>query len=899
MTLLDDPQVGQLRHVESTAVTDSPNRRLPGWRFAARLARREVRRRPGRTALVAALVAIPILAMTVGLGVVQTASDTPQERFEQQYGRADVSAYIFDLSRDAVVRRVPAGSHVAFTRQLNTSITTPGGRVISYVDFRIIPFDDPITDGIVQVDRGRFPSGPAEVLLEHDIAGALGVGVGDTFELARPSGQWTVVGIGRTNSNLDSPLFAVSEFDDDRVDDDDAGDVALIDLPADFTADDLQAISLTETEGANTDVAPAFAASIGWDLTGGDEDPVAALAWGWVAGAIALAAVGVIIAAAFASSARRQLTTIGLLSANGASEHLVRRTLALQGAWTGLIGATIGVAAGLVATPLTRDVTERAVNHQIGAWTFDPAALLVILGTGVLAATIAAMVPARSASRIPVLSALAGRRPLATVPRRLVPIGLTSFAGGVALLVLVTLASSEGQISTNGNVYAAAAVLGGLAVIAGMCCASPIAVDLIGRAGSRLGGTWRLAARSLSRSRTRSAGVLTAIAVTGTAAIAITTAVGSLAFGDERSVPFVPRDTVVLTSLRFDETPAAPNSDVYLSTVTAAPLDADTLEQLDVILPGATTVERFAAIPTGRIDRATSRSAFFLVADAATLDMLGLSERDRDALETTGFLDTSDFEAGSPGERPTYTDTVSTPSGPVSIEVPFAEDALRSRAGYWGAVITPERAEELGLHVVDYGVVAISPDDLTSDQRSALDQLRNGLWNVPGDAFIEPDDVPIRPVDDTDFVGLDMQLDYESTAITFPRALVDAIALAVALVLTLLVVAIGLSLAATESRDERDVLVAIGAKPRTLRVLAGSKAIVLTVGAAFLAIPTGFIPVAAVLAAADDGNRIAFPWLTALGLLVLVPALAGLAALTASAIAQRARPMTMSTLATD
>jgi hypothetical protein len=43
--------------------------------------------------------------------------------------------------------------------------------------------------------------------------------------------------------------------------------------------------------------------------------------------------------------------------------------------------------------------------------------------------------------------------------------------------------------------------------------------------------------------------------VTGTAAIAITTAVGSIAFGDENDVPILPRDTVVLTSIRYDWTP--------------------------------------------------------------------------------------------------------------------------------------------------------------------------------------------------------------------------------------------------------------------------------------------------------------------------------------------------------
>ena len=62
------------------------------------------------------------------------------------------------------------------------------------------------------------------------------------------------------------------------------------------------------------------------------------------------------------------------------------------------------------------------------------------------------------------------------------------------------------------------------------------------------------------------------------------------------------------------------------------------------------------------------------------------------------------------------------------------------------------------------------------------------------------------------------------------------------LVLTLLVVAIGLSLAATESRDERDVLVAIGARPRTMRSLAGTKAVVMTLTGIALAIPDGADP---------------------------------------------------------
>ena len=112
------------------------------------------------------------------------------------------------------------------------------------------------------------------------------------------------------------------------------------------------------------------------------------------------------------------------------------------------------------------------------------------------------------------------------------------------------------------------------------------------------------------------------------------------------------------------------------------------------------------------------------------------------------------------------------------------------------------------------------------------------------------------------------------------------------LVLTLLVVAIGLSLAATESRDERDVLVAIGARPRTMRSLAGTKAVVMTLTGIGLAIPAGLIPTKAITEALDIPFRV--PWLAIAGLILAVPLIAGGAAWVASSVAQRVRPVRMS-----
>ena len=48
---------------------------LPQWRLASRLARREVRRRPGRTLLVVVLIAVPVFGMTVGSVLVHSHAD--------------------------------------------------------------------------------------------------------------------------------------------------------------------------------------------------------------------------------------------------------------------------------------------------------------------------------------------------------------------------------------------------------------------------------------------------------------------------------------------------------------------------------------------------------------------------------------------------------------------------------------------------------------------------------------------------------------------------------------------------------------------------------------------------------------------------------------------------------
>jgi hypothetical protein len=118
---------------------------------------------------------------------------------------------------------------------------------------------------------------------------------------------------------------------------------------------------------------------------------------------------------------------------------------------------------------------------------------------------------------------------------------------------------------------------------------------------------------------------------------------------------------------------------------------------------------------------------------------------------------------------------------------------------------------------------------------------------------------------------------------------------AAALAFAVLVVGASLALAATESRDERDVLTVAGVAPGSLARSAGGKAWLLAAIGAAMAVPIGLLPVA-VFAVADRGDMVfRVPWRTIGLLAVVLPAVAAIVALGASTLAQRLRPLRVST----
>jgi NADH:ubiquinone oxidoreductase subunit 3 (subunit A) len=223
------------------------------------------------------------------------------------------------------------------------------------------------------------------------------------------------------------------------------------------------------------------------------------------------------------------------------------------------------------------------------------------------------------------------------------------------------------------------------------------------------------------------------------------------------------------------------------------------------------------------------------------------------------------------------------------VVAPVAAHRSRASAGI-SILITPAKARELGLPIVPAGDIVTNPKPLDESQRASLDALLPTLMFGSSAAKLDPNELP------TEILWSGPR----SSAIS-PNT-VQQIILGIVVLIALVVLAMSLALSAAETRDERDVLVALGAPPRTMRSVAAWKAGLLSFTGAALAVPTGFIPVAfAYVAAARPGEsaRLAFPWTTVLELLLVAPLIAALIAGIGSTLAQRARPTQMSTFATD
>ncbi|HEU5152262.1 MAG TPA: ABC transporter permease, partial [Iamia sp.] len=482
------------------------------WQVAARLARREVRRHWVRSLLVVAIVAIPLgaaQAAAINGAVEVRGSSRPLDEgagfdtyggsdesvgFDPRLGRpSEISPPGTESGRP--VERVAVGfsirdwTHAAAAHRRGPDGLTPL-TTIALVDDDVEPIE------------GRLPRTRHEAVISPALARTAGLDVGDDLRMIASQVDLTVVGV--VDHPFDEANAAVGPLADGEEDWAAAALARIRDVDQDQVqvwAEMYELFWWDDTAGPGTAVLARSPAP------GAAELVVAA-----VAGTIAVGFVAVTSSAAFAISARRQVRQLGILAAAGAGPGDLTRAVLLQGSTLGLVGAivaTVLVYAGraVAVTWVLRPAAEDGPIIPLA-----PASVLGLAVLGVVAGTLAALVPALTASRIPVLAALAGRRP---VPRRRMwsPwVGGVVLAGGLVTLGAVTVASTHDAAPAGGET-AAGAALAVLAVMGGATALSPAVIAAVARLTGRARGTARLAGRSLSRDRMRSSAVVAASAV--------------------------------------------------------------------------------------------------------------------------------------------------------------------------------------------------------------------------------------------------------------------------------------------------------------------------------------------------------------------------------------------------
>ncbi|GHH63842.1 FtsX-like permease family protein [Lentzea cavernae] len=864
---------------------------MSGWRAALRIASREARRSPGRSALVIALIAVPVAALSFTAIVHDSTTLTPHEDAARRMGAAQAlvswpynGPVIQEPTRDFAIpatsaegeppseerlRALLPGTDLVPVERGGVNIRTTAG--VGRAGVRMLDLDNPLTHGMVTVLEGRPATTKTEITLSRKAMDRTGATLGGT--LTTEDGRtFTVVGV------IEEP---------DRLD-----NTTVVALPGTFDQAERSWLITTplpwsKVKELNKSGVAALSRTVLADLPPAserypefpDSSELGAEVLVLVAG-LAVLEMSLLAGSAMAVGARRRKRDLALVAAVGGSPAHVRRIVLADGVVMGALAALGGVVLGVATAAATRPVVEWLLAERFGAQRFFPSALAALAMLAIITGVLAALVPAWISSRQDVVTALAGRRGITRSRRRWLVLGLTLVATGVAAGVF-----SAVQMQFVGILIAL------ILTEVGLVLCTPSLLGLLAKTGRWLPVPLRIALRDASRNRTAAAPAISAVmaAVIGAVAVSVILTsqsqqeAGQLAgtMGDvsvfrldDLSKPgTTPIPASVATAIR-NATPATEAHELKLLACDGGqcfahirpPADRECPYAHDVLRREPTEAEQNSAradtrcTGVGRTHRYfgtyTTPDGFLVVArPEAIKSLLHLTDDDVPAAQQAlrdGKIVVNNPNLLSDGK-------VLLAIGLQATTTPAPGHATPQRRPAPLAVMTEETARSLGYGVSAFTMYATTTRMPTEQEQDALTAALGGEYEVHVD----------RP-----------------TASDVQQAL--TILGLVAGLITLAAAALATGLAAADGRKDLTTLAAVGATPSLRKLLSLSQAGVIAGLGGLLGTAAGAASALALLAALNAGyadlwpqpelNPLTIPWPTTTISLLVVPAVAMLGA---------------------
>ena len=804
---------------------------MSGGAAVVRIARRSLRRDPWRALLVVVLICLPVLGITTASMVLEAAVPTAQERATRTLGAADMLAQpLGSYGRPVFAGLLPRGSGLAPVWLSGDQLLAQGTR--PHADLLFADLTGPAA-GMLTLHDGRLPAAPDEVAVSEAVLERAGVTVGDTITLGS---QGVMHVVGRVEDPRALARLVVLG-DPSLAERPGQWPSWLIRLPPGAHVEDVAGTIRDALQPDHPDQQQAM-----FDVTTRDEAGQASetfLTFVVLLGVLALVEAALVASAAFAVGIRRRQRELGLLGAAGATPRQLAASVLAEGLTAGIVAVVAGIVLGVAIARLIGTRLDGLTGQRAGPVDVDPVVLLAAGGIGLVAALIAAAVPAWSASRVPILVALSGRRPPSTPARRLLAFG--------GLLVLLALACSiVGPIlarSGNGLVPVTILAVGAVAGVLGFGAASPWLLERLEGHAHRLSLAPRVALRDTARARTRNGPIVTAVMASVAAVIALASI---LASQEAQNMswwrPDTARDSMIVRGAGSEAAGARVAQD--LGAVGAGPdrwaIDPDG-GGYAVVMPllhpnvADDLVDTHIDIVVGDASLLTAYHGEAGRAALAAGDVVVLQAAMEPVTGEQGTVMRTDAEGGSRALGKVRTTIV-----------PLRDDW--ADADSWKgslAIMTPQTAQSLGVRSdpgpVQY-LIRLDHDVTQAD----MDRAASIAISVDAGAYVAG---PLRPPD--------------------PMLPFRLLLLAASLVAALTVTGLAVALGEAEARADQRTLLALGADRRLRRRITAARAAVIAVIAGFLAIPAGLLPVWGVLV--PRGMPLVVPLPEVVGALVILP----------------------------